>query len=333
MQIQMPKQKRIDWPTSIANSVLVKCHHRCCVCPEHRRVSNIHHIDEDPSNSVESNAIGLCGECHPDVHGKSTMRRNITPGQLAIYKEHWEKSCKDLTLQLQGNAKAFSTSYYINAHRLSELYQEVFGRSLFTNLPHKVIQTAGSYNTLWANSKNSLPWTDLAENRSYLESCLRDTIPRLATRDLNLIELGAIDQSQNIGTLVGFSCQFNGKDIPDQGELVEGCGDINGPAPTMRRVVTDNQNFKIFETCMMLDMQYMFADSAFTAFSEDGIWTGIARLIKSREAVGSNDGHFLRDQLILSPISICNPRSHNYVGAKSTDPELQYLTLTSENDN
>lgn len=331
----MTKEKRVDWPPSIANSVLVKCHHRCCVCPEHRRVSNIHHIDEDPSNSVESNAVGLCGECHPDVHSKSTMRRNITPAQLVIYKEKWEKSCKNLTLQLQVNAKSFGSCYYINAHRLNDLYQEVFGQSLLTNLPHKVIQTAGNYNTLWVNSKNSLPWTDLVENRSYLESCLRKITRNITMRDLNLVELGAIDASENIGTLIGFSCEFHGKDIPDQRELVDGCGVINGPAPTMRRVVIDNQNGKIFETCMMLDMQYMFADSAFIAFSEHGLWTGIARLIKSREAVGSNDGHLLRNQLILSPISICNPRSHDYVtriAAESTDPELQYLTLTSEHE-
>jgi len=264
------------------------------------------------------------------------MRRNITPEQLVIYKENWEKSCKNLALQLQSNAKSFDSSYYINAHRLNELYEEIFGQSLLINLPHKVMQTPGSYNTLWANSKNSLPWTDLAENRSYLESCLRKITRNITIRDLNLIELGAIDPSQNIGTLVGFSCQFHGKDIPDQRELVEGCGIFNGPAPTMRRTIIDNKNGKIFETCMMLDMQYMFADSAFITFSEDGLWNGIARLIKFRTGVGSNDQEFLREQLILSPISICNPKSHNYVShilAKSTDPDLQYLNLTSASEN
>jgi len=37
--------KRVEPPSNIASSVLVKAHYRCAICPEHRRVADLHHID------------------------------------------------------------------------------------------------------------------------------------------------------------------------------------------------------------------------------------------------------------------------------------------------
>ncbi len=47
--------KRVLWPEDVSTSILTKCHFRCCVCPEHRNVAHIHHMDGDPANSIESN--------------------------------------------------------------------------------------------------------------------------------------------------------------------------------------------------------------------------------------------------------------------------------------
>ena len=68
---------REAWPKDVATSILVKCHFRCCVCPDHRRIADIHHIDGDHSNSIEANGVALCKECHSDAHSTSTMRRNL----------------------------------------------------------------------------------------------------------------------------------------------------------------------------------------------------------------------------------------------------------------
>jgi hypothetical protein len=77
----------------------------------------------------------------------------------------------------------------------------------------------------------------------------------------------------------------------------------------------------------------MYADSSFLQFSEDGIWSGLARLTRFREAVGSHDGHMLRDQLILTPICIGTPAKSvqiSTVQSGNIDPEQQYLKLLDD---
>jgi len=59
----------------------------------------------------------------------------------------------------------------------------------------------------------------------------------------------------------------------------------------------------------------MYADSSFIQFSERGVWNGIARLTQVRNAVGSNDGHYLRHQLVLTPICIGTPAPRSRAGA------------------
>ena len=49
----------------------------------------IHHIDEDPSNSVESNLVVLCRNCHGDVHSKAGLGRQWNTTQIAKFRESW----------------------------------------------------------------------------------------------------------------------------------------------------------------------------------------------------------------------------------------------------
>ncbi|MGV2288811.1 hypothetical protein AAHK20_08840 [Trinickia sp. YCB016] len=224
----------------------------------------------------------------------------------------------------------FSESYYINVHRLDSLYSRVMGESLFSEIPHQPLAKDGAYNTLWNNSANSLTWVQLAENRSYFEACARNVLPSIVAIDLNLIEVGAVRAKDKNGAIVAFSCQFRGHDIPEESELIEALGSIDGPPPTMRREIRDDDNQEIFETCMMLDMQYMYASSAFIHFSEDGYWCGLARVVSVREGVGSNDGIYSRTQLVLSPICIGIPLGYDYVSripSESIDPDEQYVVL------
>ncbi len=146
------------------------------------------------------------------------------------------------------------------------------------------------------------------------------------------LHAGAYTTGNNFmeGVLVTFDCQFIGRDIPDQNELIENCGRIEGPPPTMRRECIDPARDRVYETCIMLDSQYMYADSSFVQFSEDGIWSGIARLTKFRQAVGSHDGRMLRDQIILTPICIGTPAKSvriSTVQSGKVDPEQHYLQL------
>jgi hypothetical protein len=281
------------------------------MCPEHRRVANIHHIDGDHANSVENNAVGLCGECHPDVHTKQQMRRNITPDQLRIYKRKWIEKCQNIDGYLRSNINQFRSFYYINVHRLDSLYREQGRSSFLRDVPNPYPLQDGHYNTLWANSKNSLDWVRLAENRAFFEERLFEITADLTIFDINLFEVRAIDLEDKAGCLVGFSCQFIGRDIPYQSELIETCGGLTGPSPTMRREVMDAvETESITETCLMLDPTYMYSDSAFIQFSEHGIWNGFGRIIKCRDT-GSNDGHLERRQIVVSPICIGTPVDHS----------------------
>ena len=325
---------RKEWPKNVVDRILTQCHHRCCICPEHRRVAHIHHIDEDHSNSVEDNAVGLCGECHSDVHTISTMRRHITEDQIRKYKSEWAAKCKDVDWFLRSNINSFRSVYYLNVHRLDSLYRELRSRSFLGDVPHQYPVQEGRYNTLWSNQKNALDWIKLAENRSFFEERLFEIIPQLTIHDINLFELGAMFPEDRVGQLVGYSCQFIGQDIPDQSELVESNGEIGGPYPTMRRQLTDPATESVIETCLMIDPNYMYADSSFLAFSEDGIWNGFGRIVKVRGAVGSNDGHLLRKQIVVSPICIGTRADHaktSRIGANATDADQQHRQLIGDN--
>ncbi len=60
-----PSRKAI--PKAVRDSVLKEYRHRCAICGDD--YDHLHHIDEDPSNSVESNLIPLCANHHVrDAH-------------------------------------------------------------------------------------------------------------------------------------------------------------------------------------------------------------------------------------------------------------------------
>jgi hypothetical protein len=61
------KKKRNSPSNSLSESVLREFRHRCAVCGRHS--PQLHHIDEDPSNTVAENLLPLCPNCHlQDLH-------------------------------------------------------------------------------------------------------------------------------------------------------------------------------------------------------------------------------------------------------------------------
>ncbi len=258
------------------------------------------------------------------------MRRNITEDQVRAYKRDWIEKCKSVDWFLRSNINEFRGVYYLNVHRLDSLYREHRSESFLSDVPHPYPEQDGHYNTLWANQKNALDWMKLAENRAFFEERLFEIIPELTIFDINLFEIGAIAPADKVGQFVGYSCQWIGQDIPDQEELVESSGAISGPYFTMRRQVTDDATESVVETCLMIDPNYMYADSSFLHFSEHGIWNGFGRIVKCREAVGSNDGHMLRKQIVVSPICIGTPVDHSRtsrIAADATDADRQHQKL------
>jgi hypothetical protein len=86
----MAKRKRV--PQAVQDQLLVDAMHRCCLCPEHPDVIDLHHIVpicEDGPNT-EDNLIVICPTCHAKIH---RLRTRYTSRQLRMYKERWNKLC------------------------------------------------------------------------------------------------------------------------------------------------------------------------------------------------------------------------------------------------
>jgi tetratricopeptide (TPR) repeat protein len=84
----MAKRKPI--PKDMRNQVLVDAVHRCCLCPEHHDVVDLHHvvpISEDGPNTAD-NLMAVCPTCHAKIH---RIRKRYTVEQLRMYKERWVK--------------------------------------------------------------------------------------------------------------------------------------------------------------------------------------------------------------------------------------------------
>lgn len=61
----------------------------CCVCRDPSRKTEIHHIDDDPSNNDISNLAVVCKDHHSDAHTNHAFARNLSPDLIRKYKESW----------------------------------------------------------------------------------------------------------------------------------------------------------------------------------------------------------------------------------------------------
>lgn len=78
--------------TKIKDELLVKAMHRCCLCPQHEDITEIHHIIpiREKGPNTEENLMVVCPTCHSKIH---RIRKMYTPDQLKMYKEKWERLC------------------------------------------------------------------------------------------------------------------------------------------------------------------------------------------------------------------------------------------------
>lgn len=84
----MAKQ-RIDIPAEIAADVLFASDSTCCVCRERGKALQLHHIDEDPSNSVAENIAALCLQCHNDTQLRGGFGRKLNAVLVTRYRDEW----------------------------------------------------------------------------------------------------------------------------------------------------------------------------------------------------------------------------------------------------
>lgn len=89
---------RVAIPPDIAAEVMFRHWHTCCVCNVRGKTPlQIHHIDEDHSNSndIENLAV-LCGECHEKTMLRGGFGRKLNAGLVIKYRDAWVKRVADI---------------------------------------------------------------------------------------------------------------------------------------------------------------------------------------------------------------------------------------------
>ena len=73
--------------------LMVRCRHRCCICPEHKKAVELAHIKPKKKGGLDkpSNRIPVCRNCHGEIHTKRELTRNYTKQELKKYRNNWIK--------------------------------------------------------------------------------------------------------------------------------------------------------------------------------------------------------------------------------------------------
>lgn len=113
----------------IRDKLLVEAMHRCCLCPQHEDITDIHHIVpiSEKGPDTEDNLMVVCPTCHAKIHRIRTMY-NIE--QLKMYKDRWVNLCAmGLTLEERlKKAPGISLSFKPSLHNQTPPEPNFVGR-------------------------------------------------------------------------------------------------------------------------------------------------------------------------------------------------------------
>ena len=122
------RKRRIPTPIDIAALVLFYSDRTCCVCRrQDRRLIQIHHIDDNPSNNAFSNLAVLCHECHADTQVSGGFHRRLDAAQVRLYRNEWIASVGRQSVAASPEApygRRRGTLYYNDAERVKLLNEE-----------------------------------------------------------------------------------------------------------------------------------------------------------------------------------------------------------------
>jgi len=110
--------ERASIPKKIKNYVFLYSRHECCLCDKKvsgKYESNIHHINNDPSDNNIDNLILLCPNCHSIV-----TRGDYKPNDLIIIRDAKYKTIgiKDFLEDKEGPELSFETKFNLKLDKL-----------------------------------------------------------------------------------------------------------------------------------------------------------------------------------------------------------------------
>lgn len=85
------RKQRIEIPADTAAEVLFEADRTCCVCRDRAKPVQLHHIDDNPSNSSAANLAVLCFDCHRNTQIRGGFDRKLDAAQIKKYKADWIK--------------------------------------------------------------------------------------------------------------------------------------------------------------------------------------------------------------------------------------------------
>ena len=83
----------------VADELMYRNRHTCCLCHTPRKHVQIHHVDGDSANNTFANLAVLSLDCHSLVTGNEGLGRRYTAGEVTRYKAQWEQQCAVLNLE------------------------------------------------------------------------------------------------------------------------------------------------------------------------------------------------------------------------------------------
>jgi hypothetical protein len=84
------RKRRRPIQGTVADELMFRNRHTCCICHDSTKHVQIHHIDEDPSNNRIENLAVLCLDCHSRVTSDRGLGRRYTGEEIRKYKREWE---------------------------------------------------------------------------------------------------------------------------------------------------------------------------------------------------------------------------------------------------
>lgn len=204
------KKSRKRIPPELEYQVLYKSARTCCVCRVRGNPVEIHHIDQNPSNNVETNLVAICKNCHSEAHTTRALSKNLTPQVIFDFKNRWEEEVvrESARSMLPSSNLSQAVWTYINHQRLPPVMKSLgvkFDKSQLQMLRSSGTVDASGFPIFKRGAKgvglttiyDRIEW-DEAMRFHYMYAAAVDEIILKS----NPIELGAIWTKKEIKALV-----------------------------------------------------------------------------------------------------------------------------------
>lgn len=83
------QNQRVEISQDAAAEALFRSDRTCCVCRQRGKPVQLHHIDDNSSNSIGENLAVLCFDCHRETQIRGGFDRKLDASQVRLYKSDW----------------------------------------------------------------------------------------------------------------------------------------------------------------------------------------------------------------------------------------------------